>query len=177
MANHPKYADNPTIRISDDVKLGDGVKVHAFVNLYGCSIGDDTGIGTFVEIQKNATVGRRCKISSHTFVCEGVHIADNCFIGHGVMFTNDLYPRATTADGRPQTEADWRVVETFVEEGASIGSNVTVLGGVRIGKGAIVGAGATVTRDVPPMSVVAGNPARVLRHLSSDGPSAGKGPI
>lgn len=165
MPSHPKYEGHPNIRVSGDVRLGEDVAIYCFVNLYGCSIGDHSRIGAFVEIQKNATVGRRCKISSHTFICEGVHIADDCFIGHGVMFTNDVYPRATAADGRPQTEADWAVVETFVEEGASIGSNATILPGVRIGAGALVGAGAVVTKDVPARSVAAGNPARVIRLL------------
>jgi len=156
---------DPTIRIADDVRLGKGVKIYSFVNLYGCEIGDETKVGAFVEIQKNVTVGRRCKISSHTFICEGVHIEEECFIGHGVVFINDLYPRATTAEGELQSEADWKVVETWVRRGASIGSNATILAGVTIGERAIVGAGSVVTRDVPPGVVVAGNPARVLRRL------------
>ena len=158
--------DNPTIRIAPDVKLGENVRVYAFVNLYGCNVGDNTNIGTFVEIQKNATVGRNCKISSHTFICEGVHIEDNCFVGHGVTFINDAYPRATRPDGAPQTEEDWQVVPIHVKRGASIGSNATILAGVTIGPGAIVGAGAVVTRDVPPETIVAGNPARVLRKVN-----------
>ncbi len=149
-------------RISDDVKLGEGVKLAAFINLYGCAIGDRTKIGTFVEIQKNASVGADCKVSSHSFVCEGVHIEDGVFIGHGVMFTNDKYPRAVNPDGAMQTEADWAVIETFVKKGASIGSNATIICGVTIGEGAIVGAGAVVTKDVPAGAVVVGNPARVL---------------
>jgi acetyltransferase-like isoleucine patch superfamily enzyme len=155
----------PTVRIAPDVRLGKNVAIHGFVNLYGCTIGDDTRLGAFVEVQKNATVGRSCKISSHTFICEGVHIEDHCFIGHGVMFINDLYPRATRADGAPQTEQDWKVVPTCVKRGASIGSNATILCGVTVGEGAIVGAGAVVTKDVPPHTIVAGNPARVLRHV------------
>lgn len=152
-------------RIADDVRLGKEVKIYAFVNLYGCSIGDHSKIGTFVEIQKGATIGAHCKISSHTFVCEGVTIEDRAFIGHGVMFINDRYPRSTNADGSLQTEADWQCVPTVVEEGASIGSNATILCGVRIGRNAIVGAGAVVTKDVPPYTVVAGNPARIIRKL------------
>src|SRR4051812_6584913 len=155
-------------RISPDVTLGRGVKVYAFVNLYGCRIGDDTRIGTFVEVQKNATVGARCKISSHTFVCEGVTIEDEVFVGHGVMFINDLDPRAT-ADGRPQTEADWQVVPTRVCRGASIGSGAVILAGVTIGAGALVGAGAVVTKDVAPGAVVAGVPARLLRMRNTSG--------
>ena len=161
---------DPTIRLRD-VHLGEDVRIYGFVNLYGCSIGDESRIGTFVEIQKNATVGRRCKISSHTFICEGVHIEDNCLIAHGVMFINDIFPRATAPDGQPQSEADWQVIETRVAQGASIGSNATILGGVTIGQGAIVGAGAVVTRDVPPWTIVAGNPARVLRAIN---PETGK---
>ncbi len=149
-------------RIAPDVRLGRNVTIHAFVNLYGCVIGDDTRIGTFVEIQKNASVGRNCKISSHTFICEGVHIEDDVFIGHGVTFINDLYPRATV-EGRPQGEKDWTVIETFVRKGASVGSGATILAGVTVGEGAMVGAGAVVTKDVPPGAVVAGVPARVLR--------------
>jgi acetyltransferase-like isoleucine patch superfamily enzyme len=152
-------------RIAPDVKLGENVKIFAFVNLYGCSIGDNTKIGTFVEIQKGAAVGRNCKISSHTFICEGVTIEDEVFIGHGVTFINDLYPRATTAGGGLQTEDDWKVIPTVVKQGASIGSGATILAGVTIGEQAIVGAGSVVTRDVPPRTVVAGNPARVLRTL------------
>ena len=149
------------VRIAPDVKLGRDVKVFCFANLYGCTIGDETKIGAFVEIQKNAVVGRRCKISSHTFVCEGVTIEDECFIGHGVMFTNDKYPRAT-AGGGLQTEADWEVVPTRVCRGASIGSGAVILCGVTIGQNALIGAGAVVTKDVPADAVVAGVPARVL---------------
>ena len=152
-------------RIAPDVKLGENVKIFAFVNLYGCSIGDNTKIGTFVEIQKGAVVGHNCKISSHTFICEGVTIEDEVFVGHGVTFINDLYPRATTASGGLQTEDDWKVIPTVVKKGASIGSGATILAGVTIGEQAIVGAGSVVTRDVPPRTVVAGNPARVLRTL------------
>lgn len=149
------------VRVAPDVELGRNVKLFGFVNLYGCHIGDDTKIGTFVEIQKNAVVGRRCKISSHTFICEGVTIEDECFIGHGVLFTNDKYPRATSAAGTLQTEADWQVVPTRVCRGASIGSGAVILCGVTIGADALVGAGAVVTHDVPPGAVVAGVPARV----------------
>lgn len=152
-------------RIAPDVKLGENVKIFAFVNLYGCSIGDNTKIGTFVEIQKGAAIGRNCKISSHTFICEGVTVEDEVFIGHGVTFINDLYPRATTASGGLQTEDDWKVIPTVVKQGASIGSGATILAGVTIGEQSIVGAGSVVTRDVPPRTVVAGNPARILRTL------------
>ena len=152
-------------RIAPDVKLGKNVKIFSFVNLYGCEIGDDSKIGAFVEIQKNATVGRNCKISSHTFICEGVHIEDNVFVGHNVTFINDLYPRATTASGKLQNEDDWKVIPTYVKKNASIGSSATILAGVTIGENAIVGAGAVVTKDVPASSVVAGNPARVLRKI------------
>ncbi|MGD0825563.1 MAG: acyltransferase [Terriglobales bacterium] len=154
--------------IAPDVKLGQGVKLSKFINLYGCEIGDETKIGAFVEIQKNATVGKRCKISSHTFICEGVSIEDNVFIGHGVMFINDLYPRATTAAGGLQTEADWRVERTVVKKGASIGSGATILANTCIGENAIVGAGAVVTRDVPANTIVAGNPARILRQIETE---------
>lgn len=150
-------------RIAPDVKLGQRVKIFAFTNLYGCEIGDDTKIGTFVEIQKGARIGSRCKISSHSFICEGVTIEDEVFIGHGVTFINDRFPRATNADGSPQTEADWKCVPTAVKQGASIGSGATILCGVEIGKGATVGAGSVVTRNVPEGAVVAGNPARLLR--------------
>jgi acetyltransferase-like isoleucine patch superfamily enzyme len=153
--------------ISEDVKLGDGVRLAKFINLYGCIIGAETKIGAFVEIQRNATVGSRCKISSHSFICEGVSIEDNVFIGHGVMFINDTYPRATTATGELQNENDWKVERTTVEEGASIGSNATILSKVRIGKNAVVGAGSVVTGDVPANAVVAGNPARILRYLDA----------
>lgn len=152
-------------RISADVKLGAGVKIYAFVNLYGCEIGDESRVGTFVEIQKGAKIGRRVKISSHTFICEGVTIEDEVFIGHGVMFINDKYPRATTVSGQPQTEADWVCVPTLIKEGASIGSNATILCGVTIGERAIVGAGSVVTHDVPPNMVVAGNPARPVKSI------------
>ena len=150
--------------IADSTVLGRDVRIFqpALVNLYGCRIGDETKIGAFVEIQKNATIGARCKISSHTFVCEGVHIADEVFVGHGVMFTNDRFPRATNPDGSLQTEADWSVEETHVGARASIGSNATVVAGIRIGEGALVGAGAVVTKDVPPYAIVAGVPARVI---------------
>jgi len=147
-------------RIAPDVRLGEGVVIHAFVNLYGCSVGAGTKIGTFVEIQKGAAVGSRCKIGSHTFVCEGVTIEDECFIGHGVMFTNDPRPRATRDDGSLQTEVDWRVVPTRVCRGASIGSGAVILCGVTIGERALIGAGAVVTKDVPAGAVVAGVPAR-----------------
>ena len=152
--------------IAADVKLGRDVKLAQFVNLYGCTIGDGSKLGTFVEIQKNATIGKNCKISSHTFVCEGVTIEDNVFIGHNVTFTTDIYPRATTADGALQTGADWTVEPTLVKRGASIGSGATILARVTIGENAIVGAGAVVTKDVPANSIVAGNPARFLRSLS-----------
>ena len=150
--------------IADSVSLGSNVSISqpSLVNLYGCTIGDETKIGAFVEIQKNATVGRRCKISSHTFICEGVAIDDEVFVGHGVMFINDRYPRATSPNGKLQTEADWKVETTCVKRGASIGSNATIVAGVTIGEGALVGAGAVVTRDVPDYSIVAGVPARVI---------------
>jgi acetyltransferase-like isoleucine patch superfamily enzyme len=151
--------------IADDVRLGTNVKLSKFINLYGCEIGDETKIGAFVEIQKNATIGKRCKISSHTFVCEGVVIEDNVFIGHGVTFINDSYPRATAADGQLQTEADWKVERTVIHKGASIGSGATILSNTSIGENAIVGAGSVVTKDVPPNSIVAGNPARILRSI------------
>src|ERR1700683_1615005 len=156
---------NPYVCISADVKLGRDVKLSKFINLYGCEIGDETKIGAFVEIQKNATVGQRCKISSHTFVCEGVSIEDNVFIGHGVMFINDSYPRATAASVNLQTEADWKVERTVVKKGASIGSGATILSNLSIGENAIVGAGSVVTKDVPANSIVAGNPARILRYI------------
>jgi UDP-2-acetamido-3-amino-2,3-dideoxy-glucuronate N-acetyltransferase len=152
-------------RIAPGVKLGKDVKIVAFVNLYGCTIGDYTKVGTFVEIQKGAVIGRNCKISSHTFICEGVTIEDDVFISHNVTFINDIYPRSTTADGVLQTEADWKVVPTFIRKGASVGSSATILAGVTIGEGAIVGAGAVVTKDVPPWTIVAGNPAKVLRTI------------
>jgi acetyltransferase-like isoleucine patch superfamily enzyme len=153
------------LSIKSDVKLGRDVKLSTFINLYGCVIGDETKIGAFVEIQKNVTVGKCCKISSHSFICEGVTIEDNVFIGHGVMFVNDTYPRATTPGGRLQTEQDWKAEPTLVKNGASIGTGATILANVTIGEDAIVGAGAVVTRDVPSHTVVAGNPARVLRRI------------
>jgi acetyltransferase-like isoleucine patch superfamily enzyme len=158
---------NEFCTIAPDVKLGQGVKLSKFINLYGCEIGDETKIGAFVEIQKNAKLGRRCKISSHTFVCEGVTIEDNVFIGHGVTFINDSYPRATTPDQKLQTEADWRVETTVVKRGASIGSGATILSNVVIGENAMIGAGSVVTRNVPANTIVAGNPARVLRAVPS----------
>jgi acetyltransferase-like isoleucine patch superfamily enzyme len=156
---------NPYQCIAPDVKLGQNVKLSKFINLYGCEIGDESKIGAFVEIQKNASVGKRCKISSHTFICEGVTIEDNVFIGHGVMFINDSYPRATAANGNLQTEADWKVEQTVVKKGASIGSGATILSNVSIGENAIVGAGSVVTKDVPPSTIVVGNPAKVLRYI------------
>ena len=149
----------------NNVEVGENVKIFNFVNAYGCKIGDNSRVGAFVEIQKGATIGKSCKISSHTFICEGVHIEDNVFIGHGVMFTNDLFPRATRPDGTPQTEEDWKLVETYVKKGASIGSNATILCGVTIGENALVGAGAVVTKDVAPNSVVAGSPAKFFKNI------------
>ncbi|NPV10194.1 MAG: N-acetyltransferase [Ignavibacteria bacterium] len=160
-----EYLEKNFIRISPDVVLGKNVKIFGFANLYGCKIGDNSKIGTFVEIQKNAFIGKNCKISSHTFICEGVHIEDNCFIGHNVTFINDKYPRATNEDGTLQTESDWELVETFIRRGASIGSSATILCGVTIGEGAIVGAGAVVTKDVPPFTIVAGVPAKEIKKL------------
>jgi acetyltransferase-like isoleucine patch superfamily enzyme len=154
--------------IAPSVKLGKDVKLSSFINLYGCEIGDETKIGAFVEVQKNARVGRCCKISSHTFVCEGVDIEDNVFIGHNVAFINDTYPRAATATGGLQTEADWKVEKTVVRKGASIGSGCTILSKITIGENAIVGAGSVVTKDVPANAIVAGNPARVLRYLTEE---------
>ena len=148
-----------------NVKLGKDIQLSKFINLYGCEIGDETKIGAFVEIQKNASVGKCCKISSHTFICEGVVIEDNVFIGHGVMFINDSYPRATTVEGSLQTEADWKVERTVIKKGASIGSGVTILSNTNIGENALVGAGSVVTKDVPPNAIVAGNPARILRYI------------
>lgn len=156
---------NSHLCIAPDVKLGRDVKLSKFINLYGCEVGDETKIGAFVEIQKNASVGKRCKISSHTFICEGVHIEDNVFIGHGVTFINDTYPRATAGDGSLQTEADWKVEKTVIKQGASIGSGVTILSKVTVGENAIVGAGSVVTKDVPANSIVAGNPAKFLRPI------------
>ena len=153
--------------IAADVRIGPGVRIGVFVNLYGCTIGEETKVGSFVEVQKNASIGRRCKISSHTFICEGVTIEDECFIGHHVCFINDPYPRATTADGQLQTEADWKVVPTVVKRGASIGSGAILLCGITIGENAVVGAGAVVTKNVASNEVVAGVPARALRFVSS----------
>lgn len=158
---------NDFLCISADVRLGRNVKLSKFINLYGCKIGDNTKIGAFVEIQKNASVGSNCKISSHTFICEGVTIEDSVFIGHGVTFINDSYPRATAVDGELQTEGDWTVEKTLIKQGASIGSGSTILSKVVIGANAIVGAGSVVTRDVPANTIVAGNPARVLRSITS----------
>ena len=159
---------NEFCAIKDDVQLGKDVRLSKFINLYGCRIGDGTKIGAFVEIQKNATVGKNCKISSHTFVCEGVTIEDGVFVGHSVTFINDSYPRATTEDGAMQTEKDWKVEKTLVKRGASIGSGSTILSNVVIGERAIVGAGSVVTRDVPANAIVAGNPARVLRYVTPE---------
>lgn len=152
--------------IADDVRLGKNVKLSKFINLYGCSVGDNTKIGAFVEIQKNASVGSNCKISSHTFICEGVTIEDNVFIGHNVTFINDKKPRATTPDGSLQTESDWSVEPTLVKKGASVGSGCTILSNVTIGENAILGAGSVVTKDVPPDTVVAGNPAKIIKQGS-----------
>jgi acetyltransferase-like isoleucine patch superfamily enzyme len=152
--------------IASDVKLGENVKIQKFVNLYGCEVGDHTKIGTFVEIQKNAKIGKHCKISSHTFICEGVSIEDNVFVGHNVTFINDTYPRATNSEGQLQTEEDWKVEPTVVKYGASVGSGSTILGNVTIGENAVVGAGSVVTKDVPANTIVAGNPAKILRYLS-----------
>jgi acetyltransferase-like isoleucine patch superfamily enzyme len=170
MSNKEKfsmYAGDPQLSIAPDVKLGRDVKLSKFINLYGCEVGDETKIGAFVEIQKNAKVGCRCKISSHTFICDGVTIEDNVFVGHSVTFINDSYPRATTPGGDLQTERDWRVERTLVKQGASIGSGTTILANIVIGENAIVGAGSVVTKNVPPNAIVAGNPARVLRHIES----------
>src|SRR5882762_5659207 len=149
----------------NNVCLGKNTRIFNFVNAYGCSIGDNSKIGAFVEIQKGATIGKNCKISSHTFICEGVHIEDNVFVGHGVMFTNDLFPKATNADGSQQTDADWKVIETFVKKGASIGSNATILCGITIGENALIGAGAVVTRNVPANTIVAGNPGKIIKNV------------
>ena len=157
---------NQHLCIAADVKLGQDVKLSKFINLYGCEIGDNSKIGAFVEVQKNAKIGRNCKISSHSFICEGVIIEDDVFIGHGVTFINDIYPRATTASGALKTEKDWQVEGTLVKRGASVGSGTTILANVTIGENALVGAGSMVTRDVPPDSIVAGNPARVLRTIA-----------
>jgi acetyltransferase-like isoleucine patch superfamily enzyme len=154
--------------ISDDVRLGKNVRLSKFINLYGCSIGDNTKIGAFVEVQKNAVIGSNCKISSHTFICEGVIIKDNVFIGHNVTFINDTYPRATNPDGSLQTDADWSVEPTTVQNGASIGSSSTILSNVTIGENSIVGAGSVVTKDVPPDTIVAGNPAKIIRKINEN---------
>jgi len=159
---------NQFVCIAPDVKLGKGVKLSKFINIYGCEVGDETKIGAFVEIQKNARVGRRCKISSHTFICEGVDIEDNVFIGHSVTFINDSYPRATTSEGGLQTEADWKVEKTIVRKGASIGSGSTIMSKLTIGENAIVGAGSVVTKDVPANAIVAGNPAKFRRFISEE---------
>jgi acetyltransferase-like isoleucine patch superfamily enzyme len=151
--------------ITEDVRLGANVRLSKFINLYGCEIGDETKIGAFVEVQKNASVGKRCKISSHTFICEGVTIEDDVFVGHGVTFVNDSYPRATAPDGTLQTEDDWKVERTVIKRGASIGSGATILANTSIGENAIVGAGSVVTKDVPPNAIVAGNPAKILRYI------------
>lgn len=156
-----------TCKIAPDVKLGDGVKIYEFVNLYGCEIGDNTKIGTFVEIQKGVKIGKQCKISSHTFICEGVTIEENVFVGHNVTFINDTYPRATREDGGLQTENDWRCVPTVIKRGASIGSSATLLCGITVNENAIIGAGSVVTKDVPANTIVAGNPARILRKINS----------
>jgi acetyltransferase-like isoleucine patch superfamily enzyme len=149
----------------NNVQVGNNVRIFNFVNAYGCSIDDNSKVGAFVEIQKGATIGKNCKISSHTFICEGVHIEDNVFVGHGVMFTNDLFPRATNPDGSPQTEADWKLVETYIRKGASIGSNATILAGITIGENSLVGAGAVVTKDVAANTIVAGSPARFIKNI------------
>src|SRR5687767_14456009 len=160
-----------TVTINNDkqslnnVTMGEGVRIFNFVNAYGCSIDDNSKVGAFVEIQKGVSIGKNCKISSHTFICEGVHIEDNCFIGHGVMFTNDLFPRATNADGSQQTDADWKVIETRVKKGASIGSNATILCGITIGENSLIGAGAVVTKNVPANTVIAGNPGKQIKIL------------
>ncbi len=159
---------NAYLCISPDVKLGKKVKLSKFINLYGCEVGDNTRIGTFVEIQKNAKVGKKCKVSSHTFICEGVIIEDNVFVGHGVTFINDSYPRAITVEGELQTEEDWKVEPTVVKQGASIGSGATILSNVTIGENAIIGAGSVVTRDVPANTIVAGNPAKFLRFIDTE---------
>jgi len=156
---------NKYLTISDDVKLGENVKLSTFINLYGCTIGDNTKIGAFVEVQKNAFIGKNCKISSHTFICEGVTIEDNVFIGHNVTFINDSFPRATSGNGELQTEADWECVPTRIKKGASIGSSATLLCGITVGDNAIVGAGSVVTKDVPANTIVVGNPARILKKI------------
>ncbi len=162
------------LSIASDVKIGAGVKLSRFINLYGCQIGSNTKIGAFVEIQKNAIIGANCKISSHTFICEGVRIDDDVFIGHNVTFVNDAYPRATTPSGKMQTEEDWVVEPTWVRRGASIGSGATILSNIIIGENAMIGAGSVVTRDVPPHAITAGSPARVLRYMEERIPIADK---
>jgi acetyltransferase-like isoleucine patch superfamily enzyme len=161
------FVPEPNQQIAGNVKLGRNVRIFGFTNLYGCEIGDDSKIGTFVEVQKGAKVGSRCKISSHSFLCEGVELEDEVFIGHGVMFTNDLFPRATAVNGTLQTEADWTCIKTLVKRGASIGSGATLLCGITVGENAMVGAGSMVTKDVPPGAVVAGNPARVIKFINA----------
>ena len=156
------------VSISDDVQLGTNVQIYNFVNLYGCRIGNNTKIGTFVEIQKGAFIGHNCKISSHTFICEGVTIEDNVFVGHNVTFINDIYPRATTESGELQNESDWKCIPTLIKKGASIGSSVTLLAGITVGEGAIIGAGSIVTKDVPANSIVAGNPAKIIRTIGGE---------
>lgn len=154
------------LSIADDVEIGKDVKIFNFVNLYGCKIDDGTKLGTFVEVQKGATIGKNCKISSHTFICEGVHIGDGCFVGHGVLFINDKHPRAVNPDGSMQNDEDWELLETFIEDNVSIGSGAVIMGGIRIGKGAMIGAGAVVTKDVEKNTTVAGVPARVFQNKS-----------
>jgi acetyltransferase-like isoleucine patch superfamily enzyme len=166
-----KIESSEILRIAPDVKLGQGVRIYGFVNLYGCEIGDDTKIGAFVEIQKGAKIGRNCKISSHTFICEGVTIEDGVFVGHNVTFINDPFPRATNESGGLQTEKDWVCIPTLVRKGASIGSSATLLCGITVGERAIIGAGSVVTRDVPPDTIVAGNPARIRRKIEEGKPS------
>jgi acetyltransferase-like isoleucine patch superfamily enzyme len=161
--SHLQPETQPFRQIASDVKMGKGVRIYGFTNLYGCEIGDDVKIGTFVEIQKGARIGSRCKISSHTFICEGVILEDDVFVGHNVTFINDLYPRSTNDEGQLQTEADWKCVPTHIKQGASIGSGATLLCGITVGSRAVIGAGSVVTRDVPAGAIVAGNPARVLR--------------